>query len=69
MGCWQFTAFDLTKHRPPCGSEPARESGVSVDIEVSGMALSRAGSLPQGLIIVRQLSGNNVQSTAAIDAR
>ncbi|TKJ81148.1 hypothetical protein PkoCFBP13504_18960 [Pseudomonas koreensis] len=68
MGCWQFTAFDQAKHNP-CRSEPARESGVSVDIEVSELALSRAGSLPQGWIIVRQQSGSNVQSVAVIDAR
>ncbi|TNF82540.1 hypothetical protein FGE05_12990 [Pseudomonas sp. ICMP22404] len=36
--------------RPPknqCGSEPARESGGSVGMEVTGTPLSRAGSLPQ----------------------
>ncbi|MNK86316.1 hypothetical protein D3C87_1062240 [compost metagenome] len=31
----------------PCGSEPAREGGRSVDIFVTGSPLSRAGSLPQ----------------------
>ncbi|VVP17644.1 hypothetical protein PS865_03696 [Pseudomonas fluorescens] len=31
-----------------CGSEPARESGVSFNVDVSDLAPSRAGSLPQG---------------------
>ncbi|AHZ71053.1 formyltetrahydrofolate deformylase [Pseudomonas mandelii JR-1] len=30
-----------------CGSEPAREEGVSVDINVAEIPPSRAGSLPQ----------------------
>ncbi|QBR29177.1 hypothetical protein FHG55_19280 [Pseudomonas jessenii] len=69
MGCWQFTAFGQTKHRPPCGSGLARESGESVDIDVPDTALSRASPLPQVDIIVCPGSGNNVQSTAAIAAR
>ncbi|CAI8751902.1 hypothetical protein EMIT0196MI5_160056 [Pseudomonas sp. IT-196MI5] len=31
----------------PCGSEPAREEGVSVNINVTDTPPSRAGSLPQ----------------------
>ena len=31
-----------------CGSEPARECGVSVNVEVADLTPSRAGSLPQG---------------------
>ncbi|WP_206663207.1 hypothetical protein, partial [Pseudomonas sp. Sample_21] len=30
-----------------CGSEPARECGVSVNVEVADLTPSRAGSLPQ----------------------
>ena len=40
----------------PCGSEPARESGVSVSIDVAERLPSRAGSLPQVFTSVR--SGN-----------
>ncbi len=34
----------------PCGSEPAHESGVSADYIQTEKKLSRAGSLPQGLV-------------------
>jgi hypothetical protein len=37
----------LIQHQSPCGSEPAREEGVSVDIHVADTPPSRAGSLPQ----------------------
>ncbi len=30
-----------------CGSEPAREEGVSANMDVIDLVLSRAGSLPQ----------------------
>ncbi|MBA4272721.1 MAG: hypothetical protein C0438_06410 [Pseudomonas sp.] len=32
----------------PCGSEPARESGLSDTFELNDTPHSRAGSLPQG---------------------
>ncbi|AXP01966.1 hypothetical protein DZG01_02820 [Pseudomonas fluorescens] len=32
----------------PCGSEPARDSGGSVNTTLADPPLSRAGSLPQG---------------------
>ncbi|RBL70971.1 hypothetical protein C3E98_014090 [Pseudomonas sp. MWU13-2625] len=69
MGCWQFTAFGQTKHRPPCGSGLARESGVSGTSMSTDPPSSRASPLPQGDIRVCPGSGSNVQSTAAIDAR
>ena len=33
--------------RKSCGSEPAREGSFTIDIAVTDIALSRAGSLPQ----------------------
>ncbi|CAI8954207.1 hypothetical protein EMIT0P260_70216 [Pseudomonas sp. IT-P260] len=42
----------------PCGSEPAREGTVSVDIIVNDTPLSRAGSLPQLFCSVRGIVGN-----------
>src|SRR5690349_22078891 len=35
-------------HKANCGSEPARESGVSGTLMLSDTQSSRAGSLPQG---------------------
>jgi urea carboxylase len=53
----QFNPVDIQtartlalKWNSPCGSEPAREQGVSAAIDVSGIPLSRAGSLPQGVV-------------------
>ena len=36
--------------RDTCGSEPAREGGVSVTKILTDRMLSRAGSLPQGIV-------------------
>ncbi|PYC06500.1 hypothetical protein DMX04_01310 [Pseudomonas koreensis] len=36
---------------PPCGSEPARESGVSFNTSLTDPSYSRAGSLPQGVVV------------------
>src|SRR5688572_15375609 len=44
-GCAPF----CDQHKSVCGSGLAREGGVSVDINMSGPPLSRAGSLPQWL--------------------
>jgi urea carboxylase len=53
----QFNPVDIQtartlalKWNSPCGSEPARAEGVSAAIDVSGIPLSRAGSLPQGIV-------------------
>ncbi|VII91275.1 hypothetical protein [Pseudomonas sp. FG-3G] len=48
----------------PCGSEPARDSGVSVDGMQAEPTLSRAGSLPQVRYRI-SLIGINPQSEAA----
>ncbi|TMU82291.1 hypothetical protein FGA82_02010 [Pseudomonas fluorescens] len=57
MECRQFTAFDQAKHNP-CGSELARESGVSDTSMSTDPTPSRASSLPHGhCSIHRTLSG------------
>jgi len=43
----QLITQTLNAEPDPCGSEPARESGRSIDINVECSTASRAGSLPQ----------------------
>nr|POA13471.1 hypothetical protein C1892_15790 [Pseudomonas sp. MPBD7-1] len=44
----QRRAQGLWVNTCPCGSELARDGGVSVNIDATDLPLSRASSLPQG---------------------
>ncbi|CAI8855609.1 hypothetical protein EMIT0P260_30103 [Pseudomonas sp. IT-P260] len=51
---WPWNAFTETNSNP-CGSEPAREGVVSVNVYFTDTPLSRAGSLPQGFCVVTRI--------------
>jgi len=53
IALWRWSAGAVNNEitAVPCGSEPARESGVSVKQMVDVPHPSRAGSLPQGTFV------------------
>jgi len=63
MGAFLLPKIPLTPQNN-CGSEPARESGVSLTMMSTATPPSRAGSLPQGIIV---LSGYALITRATLE--